>query len=67
MPPMRFQARTGTRRGRSAATLKGRWQSEPDSTELVGLLASIGKSIDEETDRARRDEGRSWYERRGDS
>jgi tetratricopeptide (TPR) repeat protein len=40
---------------------------QPDSAELVGLVASIGKSIDEETDRARRDEGRSLYERRGDS
>ncbi|HEY3166254.1 MAG TPA: hypothetical protein VGK57_03435 [Candidatus Binatia bacterium] len=36
---------------------------KPDSSELVGLAQSIGSRIDEEVDRARRDEARTLYGR----
>jgi len=38
-----------------------------DSAELVSLAQRIGKSVDEETDRVRRDENRTLYSRGGDS
>ena len=44
-----------------ATTLKS------DSAELVSLAQRIGKSVDEETDRVRRDENRTLYSRGGDS
>jgi tetratricopeptide (TPR) repeat protein len=36
---------------------------KPDSAELVGLAQRIGRLVDEEVDRARRDEGRFRYGR----
>ena len=38
-----------------------------ESDELVSLAQRIGKSVDEETDRVRRDENRTLYSRGGDS
>jgi len=38
-----------------------------DSAELVSLAQRIGKSVDEETDRVRRDENRTLYSRGADS
>ncbi len=40
---------------------------DPSSPELVDLAQKIGKSVDEEGDRARRNEARSLFGRGGDS
>jgi hypothetical protein len=40
---------------------------KPDSPELVGLAQRVGSLIDEEIDRARRDEARVRYSRGEDS
>ena len=49
--------------GRIRGDIQKAFALEPDSPDLVELAQRIGKSVDEEIDRARRDEARTLYGR----